>query len=116
MGNLETKFSGWLKGFTDAGIVGSKNNCFNLTTLVIQIVTTLIFVGASAGLIFIAMSGFKLVASGGDTGKIAEARNRIILAAAGLVIVVAGYVIWEVVLKDMLGISEINPGKLGECT
>lgn len=53
------------------------------------------------------LGGLQWLTSGGDKGKIEEARNKITAAVVGLIIVASSYAVFTLILKS-LGIGDIN--------
>lgn len=63
-----------------------------------NVINTLGFAGAALAVIMIIYGAFRYVTSNGDSGKIAAAKNTILYAVIGLVIVIAAYGIVNFVL------------------
>lgn len=74
----------------------------------INSILTLVFV-ISALLVFgsLIWGGFQWLTSGGDKGKTEAAKNRIIAAVVGIVILAASYALLTIVLR-FLGFSDLN--------
>lgn len=78
----------------------SGNNGGNLTDIVKTIVNVLsVMVGLTA-VIMIVVAGFKYITSGGDSGKVTSAKNALVYALVGLVIVALAQFMVRVVLKQ----------------
>lgn len=67
-----------------------------IVKLVVNILTTIIGLLA---VIFIIIGGFKFVTSGGDSGKVSSAKNTIIYALIGLIIVAFAQILVRFVLS-----------------
>lgn len=67
--------------------------------------------GIIAALLFIIIGAFQWITSGGDKGKVESARNHIIAAIIGLVIIVLSLVIMNFVLQ-ILGMGGLGGFKL----
>ncbi|MGI9027281.1 MAG: pilin [Candidatus Saccharimonadales bacterium] len=59
----------------------------SLNNLVAQIINVLSIIVGVVAVIMVIIGGFKFVTSGGDSGKVASARNNVLFAIIGLVIV-----------------------------
>ena len=90
--------------------IGSKADCSgnkggNLTKIVSTIVNVLsVMVGITA-VIMIIVAGFKYITSGGDTNKVTSAKNALIYAIIGLIIVALAQFIVRVVLKQASNVA-----------
>jgi threonine/homoserine/homoserine lactone efflux protein len=73
------------------------------------VASTLFFLAAVLCLIFLIWGGISIISSGGDKGKVENARNRMTFAAIGLVIVAASYALWYLVL-GLLGVESLSFG------
>lgn len=80
-----------------------------------QVVSTLVgflvVVAVLAALIYIILGAFQWITSGGDKTKVESARNHIIAAIVGLVIIALSFVILNVV-TNLLGIGDITNLKI----
>ena len=105
MGPLATLFCG--KTGNDA----STQAATSLNTIVSGIVTFLTIM-ASLWFIFQFMLGaFSWISSGSDKGALQMARDRMLHAVIGMVIVAASYILIGLVGK-VVGIDILNPGKM----
>ncbi len=93
---------GTLTGVCDEG--------FNFSKLVSDVLSYLFVIGAIVALVFLIWGGIKWITSGGDKAKVEGARNTIIGAIIGLIIIFASYLIINLVLSSLFGIklSELN--------
>lgn len=65
------------------------------------LVAFIIVVAFLAALLFIVIGAFQWITSGGDKQKVADARNHIIAAVIGLIIIALTFVIMNVVLQAL---------------
>jgi hypothetical protein len=90
----------------DSEIVGAQTN---------KVLSGIIgFLTVCAGLWFgiqMILGGYDWINSGGDKGKLETARNKIVYAIIGMVIVVAAYIIIGLI-ATLLGINILNPGEI----
>jgi hypothetical protein len=75
----------------------------SLTTLIKTIINILSFVVATVSIIMIIFGGFRYITSGGDAGKITTAKNTILYAIVGLVVVAFAQFIVQFVLGKVTG-------------
>ena len=80
-----------------AGCTTSSNGLTNIINLVVQVMS--IVIGFIA-VVMIVFAGFKYVTSGGDTNKVASAKNSLMYAIIGLIIVALAQFIVRVVLAQ----------------
>jgi len=85
--------------------IGSKADCTgnnggNLTKIVKLIINVLSLTVGIVAVIMIIVAGFKYITSGGDTNKVTSAKNALIYAIVGLIIVALAQFIVRVVLKQ----------------
>lgn len=71
------------------------------------LVTLLIVVGVIIAVVFLIYGGIKWILSGGDEKQVEGARNHIVAAIIGLIIVIGAFVILNVVFQ-ILGIGNLN--------
>lgn len=64
--------------------------------------------GALFFIIYFLMAAIQWISSGGDSGKLAEARNKMIQGVIGLIILVAAYAIIGLI-GTIVGIDILNP-------
>lgn len=90
------------------GDIGNAANLFNQT---ISIVVGVLTVSAGIWFIFQFFIGaFGWVTSGGDKAKLQEARSRIVQSIIGLVVVIAGIFIIQLI-GSFLGLDILKPGE-----
>jgi uncharacterized membrane protein len=75
-------------------------NINNVITIVINLMSALVGVVA---VIMIIVAGFKYVTSGGDSSSVASAKNTLIYAIVGLVVVALSQIIVKFVLQKATG-------------
>ena len=85
--------------------IGSKADCSgnkggNLTSIVKVIINVLSLAVGIVAVIMIIVAGFKYITSGGDTSKVTSAKNALIYAIIGLIIVALAQFIVRVVLNQ----------------
>lgn len=100
----------------DAGVKTPANNAViapktNIGSIIGVFVSVIAVAAVLAALIFILIGAFQWITSGGDKGKVEAARNHIIAAIIGLVIVVLSFVIINVITQ-ILGIGSIADLKI----
>lgn len=89
------------------GLVSGNNGCQNtgdspqLNTVIETVVNIITFVVGLAAVIMIIIGGFKYITSGGDSGSTAGAKNTILYALVGLIIVALAQVIVRFVLGEV---------------
>ena len=71
------------------------------------VINGLIILGIIASLIFLILGGVKWIISGGDKAAVEAARNTVIAAVIGLVVVILAFVILNVVLQ-ILGLGSLS--------
>ncbi len=95
----------------DASIKAPEGRIISPTTTVGQIVSFMvafiIVVAFLAALLFIVIGAFQWITSGGDKQKVADARNHIIAAVIGLVVIALSFVIINVVISA-LGLGSLT--------
>lgn len=80
----------------------------NFGTLVGKVVTILFILAAVVALIFLIWGGIKWIISGGDKSGVEAARNTIVAAVVGLIVVFLSYFILTIILRFFLGTSFTN--------
>jgi len=80
------------------GKTGCSDGTSSLTKLISTIINLISLAVGLASVIMIMVGGFKYVTSGGDSGKLTSAKNTIIYAIIGLVVVALGQFIVKFVL------------------
>jgi hypothetical protein len=88
------------------GAAAGGNNCSgasgpNLTTVIAAVINVLSIIVGIAAVIMIMLGGFRYITSGGDSGKIAGAKDTIIYALVGLVVVAFAQAIVKLVLHKV---------------
>lgn len=73
----------------------------NLTmaSIIASLINGAILISAIAVLLYLLLGGFQWLTSGGDKGKTEEARNKITSAIIGLLIVLASWAIYNLILN-----------------
>lgn len=82
------------------GAAGCTANGSDLTKLVKIIINVMSVVIGVVAVIMIMVAGYKYITSGGDTGKVTSAKNTLIYAIIGLIIVALSQFLVRVVLKQ----------------
>ncbi len=82
-----------------AAIDGCGGGTSSVQTLIKNIINTLSAIGGIIAVIMVIIGGFKFVTSGGDSNASASARNTIIYALVGLIIIAFAQVIVQFVLQ-----------------
>ena len=86
-------------GNTAGTICGSQGD--SAKTLIGNIVNILIYIAGAIAVIVIIVGGIKYVTSGGDSSQMSNAKNTILYAVIGLVVVVMAYGIVQFVLANI---------------
>lgn len=96
---------------TNLDLSGSKTNCgtgagatTNLNTLLKQIVNIFSAVVGVAAVVMIIVGGLRYITSGGDSSKVGSAKNTLIYAIIGLVIVALAQIIVQFVFAKATSI------------
>ncbi len=76
-------------------------------TIINQLIRLVMVIAALLAFAFLILGGFRWITSGGDRGKITQARSTLIAAVLGLVMVSASYAILLLVLR-FLGFESLN--------
>lgn len=79
---------------------GSSGSISNLLTTIVNIISLVIGVVA---VIMILVAGFKFMTSGGESSKVAEAKNSLIYAIVGIVVVALAQIIIRYVVNRSIG-------------
>ncbi|PIT89176.1 MAG: hypothetical protein COU27_01595 [Candidatus Levybacteria bacterium CG10_big_fil_rev_8_21_14_0_10_36_7] len=98
------------QGVLDAGVNTPKNAIApgtSVGTIVSFLVSFIVVVGILAALLYIVLGAFQWITSGGDKTKVESARNHIIAAVIGLVIIALSFVIINII-TSVLGIGSIT--------
>ena len=81
----------------------------NIVSIIGTVVSFLFVIAIIAAFIFLLYGGLRWIVSGGDKGKVEEARNTIIAAVIGLIVIFLAYIILNVVLNLFgMSISELR--------
>lgn len=70
----------------------------SITTIIHNIINTILFILGAVSVIMIIIGGFKYVVSGGDQAGITSAKNTILYAVVGLVVAFASFAIVSLVV------------------
>lgn len=94
-----------------AGAVGDKSGeaaLGNLESFISNIIGFLTVLASLFFVIYFIIGAFQWITSGGDKGKLENARNRMMYGVLGMVIIVASYSILGL-LSGLIGIDFLNP-------
>ena len=80
----------------------------SLGSFVSIIITTLTVVGGLAFVIYFIMAGIKWITAGGDKNSTQQAKDQMVHAAMGLIVIVASYFIIGII-GGVLGLDILNP-------
>lgn len=67
-------------------------------------------IAAILALVFLIWGGINWITSGGDADGVKSARDRIIAAIIGLIVVILSYFLLNFVLSDILGVGNLQSG------
>lgn len=90
----------------DLGTQVSSQSPYMLARIVSRIIGLLTIIAGIYFIIMLITSGIAVMQSGGDKGKLEDARNRMLNAVIGIVIVVAAIFIFNI-LANILGLEDI---------
>lgn len=92
---------------TDAGLATLFAGCTNISMGVLlgNLINFIFVVAVFLSLGFIIFGGINWITSAGDSGKVEAARNRIIAAIVGLIIIVLAFYILNTLVLPFLGIN-----------
>lgn len=79
-------------------------NGITIPQIVIFVLTLLVVVAVIAAIVFLIYGGIKWITSGGDKAAVESARNHIVAAIIGLVVIILAFVILSFVLQ-LLGVN-----------
>ncbi len=97
---------------SDQDIVNGGVNAFtNLEHLISNLLAIITAVASLIFLYYMIMAAVNWITSGGDSGKLQSARNQMLHAVLGLVILVASYSIIGLV-GTLFGLDLLNPGEV----
>jgi Type IV secretion system pilin len=110
LAQTEVPITGPINGI---GPYGNSGNAFNqLTTILTVIIGLLTLIAGIWFIILLITGGIAWMSSGGDKGKLADARSRMMSGAIGLTIVVAALFLAEI-FGGLIGFPDIlNPAGL----
>lgn len=91
------------------GTAGCTDANSNLTPIIKVIVNVMSLVVGVIAIIMIIMAGFKYITSGGESNKVAAAKNALIYAIVGLIIVALAQFMVRVVLKEAQNVNSAVP-------
>ncbi len=97
----------FLGKFTFAKLSPNTTAANTFSSLVGTILYWVLAIVALIAFIYLIMSGIKYITSGGDAAKATEARNGIINAIIGIIVIVLAYVILNFAFKVGIGVN--NP-------
>ena len=101
-GNSVLLFPPWFKGLKCENDTVQITDINEIWVIVMNIVQWLIIAGGYVALFFIITAGFKYIMASGDPQKIASAKNTIINAIIGLVIVLASVAIVQTIQAGII--------------
>jgi len=84
---------------TDCGTNGTGNGAPDITNIATKVINILSVIVGAIAVIMIIWGGFKYITSGGDTGNVSGAKNTLIFAIVGLIIVALAQFIVHFVLN-----------------
>lgn len=85
----------------------------NIEAIISNVVGFLTILGAIFFIVYFLLAAFEWITSGGDSGKLTTARNKMMQGILGLVILVAAYGIIGLI-GSIVGIELLEPAKLLE--
>lgn len=96
---------------TSSSIPQGDNNSLDLNTdppqLVLRFTTLILGVAGGIALLLIIIAGYKIIVGSGDPQKLQTAREQIIGAMTGLIFILLSYVIFQLIVVDVLKIPGI---------
>ena len=87
----------------------------SIGSIISFLISFIIVIAFLAALLFIVIGAFQWITSGGDKQKVADARNHIIAAVIGLVVIALSFVIINVVISA-LGLGSLTSLKIPKLT
>jgi len=84
------------------------NGVTNIVKVVVQIIS---FIAGAVAVIMIIISGFNYITSGGDSNKVAAAKNTLIYAVIGIAVAVLAQVIINVTVQTASDATKPNSSK-----
>lgn len=91
------------------GCVSANANNNDLQSLIKTIVNVLIFLGAAVAVIMIVIGGMRYVTSGGDQNSVKTAKNTILYAIIGLIVMILAYAAVDFVLNALIPAKQNKP-------
>lgn len=79
----------------------------NAGNIISAIISLFLVIGTVAALLYMLLGGIGWIISDGDKGKLEQARNRILQAVLGLIVVAASWALW-LLMGNFLGINFQN--------
>jgi len=104
---LQPPSTAWSKG----SATSSKSALNNMTDMISSVITIATVLAAIFFIIYFILAAFSWITSEGDSGKLQKARNQIIHATIGLVLVVSAYAIIGLI-GSIVGINILNPATI----
>ena len=93
---MKTYFLTQLAKGIDAGAAGIQK--VDADSLLTNILNMVYYIGGSVAVIVIVFAGIMYVASAGDAGRITRAKNMILYAVVGLIVILAAFAITNFVI------------------
>lgn len=93
-----------LSSFAPVGYTNIPNNA---QTTGANLVTLVIVTGAILTLAYMLWGAINIIMAGGDSGKVEEARDQIMYAVIGLIVLASVWAIFQLVMKVSLGTSDV---------
>ena len=78
---------------------------FEPSNIMANIINTLLVWGGAVALLFIIFGGFRYIISMGNPESVEKARNTVVYAILGLVLIFLAYLIVAYLLDDLLGVK-----------
>jgi ABC-type Fe3+ transport system permease subunit len=96
------------KGQVEQSINISGGDCSGsgVTRIAAAAVEILSFVAGIAGIIMVILGGFKYITSGGESGKVANAKNTLMYALIGLIVAALAQLMVHYVINTANGVDE----------
>ncbi len=69
-------------------------------TVIVGVLNTAYFLGGVVAVIIIIIAGIMYTTSGGDSGKVAQAKDAILYAVVGLVVIILAFVITGFIMRS----------------
>lgn len=88
------------------GVVIDPTN-LTIAKVITFVINLLIVVGVVAALVYLLYGGFKWITSGGEKGQVESARNHVVAAIVGLIIMILAWLIISLILQ-VLGLGSLT--------